>query len=252
MNVEEEFLQKRFVDLANQSYRNNIYTFTGFLSASEQDLFYRTLPGLGQIGYTLFGGVDGCERQMLRFGKEEMLGYEEPFPICCVQIRPTAPKFADKLTHRDFLGALMNLGIERNTLGDIFITDKTGYVFCHEKVAEYMLVSVDRIRHTTVKCKLLAEAPEATLPTLKKESLIVSSERLDGIVAKLFHLSRSQSLLLFREKKVFVNGRCMENNSGICKEGDIVSVRGCGKFIYRGCVHETKKGNLSITLERYV
>lgn len=250
--MEEEFLQKRFVDLANQSYRNSVYTFTGFLSASEQDLFYRIHPQIGQISYKLFGGVEGCERQMLRFGSEEQLGYEEAFPICCVEIRPTAPKFADKLSHRDFLGALMNLGIERSTLGDIFIADKTGYVFCHEKVADYMLASVDRIRHTSVKCKLLQEAPEAVKPTLKEEHLIISSERLDVVVAKLFHLSRSQSLLLFREKKVFVNGRCMENNSGVCKAGDVVSVRGYGKFIYGGCIHETKKGNLNITLERYV
>lgn len=250
--MEEEFLQKRFVDLANQSYRNNIYTFTGFLSASEQDLFYRTAPQIGDIGYSLFGGVEGCERQMLRFGSPKQFGYEEEFPICCMEIKPTAPKFADKLSHRDFLGALMNLGIERSMLGDIFITDKTGYVFCHEKVAEYMLANVDRIRHTTVKCRILAEAPEAVKPTLQEQNLIVSSERLDGIVAKLYHLSRSQSLLLFREKKVFVNGRCMENNSGVCKEGDIVSVRGFGKFVYRGLVHETKKGNLSIKLERYV
>lgn len=250
--MEEEFLQKRFVDLANQSYRNNIYTFTGFLSASEQDLFYRTLPQIGGIEYMLSGGVEGCERQMLRFGSPEQLGYEEEFPICCVEIKPTAPKFADKLTHRDFLGALMNLGIERSTLGDIFITEKIGYVFCQEKVADYMLANVDRIRHTTVKCRRLTEAPEAVKPTLKQENLIVSSERLDGIIAKLFHLSRSQSLLLFREKKVFVNGRCMENNSGVCKADDVVSVRGYGKFVYRGLVHETKKGNLSITLERYV
>lgn len=252
MGTEEEFLQKRFVDLANQSYRNNIYTFTGFLSVSEQDLFYRTAPQIGGISYAFFGGVEGCERQMLRFGAREQLGYEEDFPICCVEIKPTAPKFADKLSHRDFLGALMNLGIERNTLGDIFITDKIGYVFCHEKVADYMLINVDRIRHTTVKCQLLAEPPETVKPTLKQENLIVSSERLDGIVAKLFHLSRSQSLLLFREKKVFVNGRCMENNSGVCRDGDIVSVRGHGKFVYHGPVHETKKGNLSISLERYV
>ncbi len=250
--MEDEFLSKRLVDLANQSYRNNIFTFTGFLSSAEQDTFYHMLPKIGQISYTLSGGVDGCERQMLRFGSEEQLGYEEPFPICCVEIRPTAIKFAEALSHRDFLGALMNLGIERSTLGDIFISGKTGYVFCHEKVAEYMTANVDRIRHTTVTCRILQELPEAVAPTLKSEHLIISSERLDGIVAKMFHLSRSQSLVLFREKKVFVNGRCMENNSGICKEGDVVSVRGFGKFIYRGCVHETKKGNLSIAVDRYV
>lgn len=252
MNTEEEFLQKRIIDLANQSYRNNIYTFTGFLNPAQQDLFYRSLSEIGGVEYRLFGGVEGCERQILRFGGEESLGYEEPFPISCIEIKPLMAKFADTLSHRDFLGALMNLGVERTTLGDIFLDGKTGYVFCLKKVEEYIVENLTRIRHTTVKCTVLEEVPGAVEPKLEPVNLIVSSLRLDGIIARYFHLSRSRSLLLFREKKIFVNGRCMENNSGICKEGDVVSVRGYGKFIYKGCVHETKKGNLSIVLEKYV
>ena len=252
MTDDTELLKKRFIELANKSYNSGIFVFTDFLGLAEQSAFSEIGKEIRGIPYTAFGGVSGAERVMIRFGNEDELGYAQPFPIRCLRIRPKAERFAEKLSHRDFLGALMNLGIERNTLGDIFISDKTGYVFCHEKVVDYIVENLDRIRHTTVKCRLLAEAPEAVKPTLKQENLIVSSERLDGIIAKLFHLSRSQSLLLFREKKVFVNGRCMENNSGVCKADDVVSVRGFGKFIYRGCVHETKKGNLSISLERYV
>lgn len=252
MNAEEEFLQKRMIDLASQSYRNNVYTFTGFLNPAQQDLFYRALPEIGGVEYRLFGGVEGCERQVLRFGGEESLGYEEPFPISCIEIKPLMAKFAEALSHRDFLGALMNLGVERTTLGDIFLDEKTGYVFCLKKVEEYIVENLTRIRHTTVKCTVLEEIPKAVEPRLETVNLIVSSLRLDGIIARHFHLSRSQSILLFREKKIFVNGRCMENNSGICKEGDVVSVRGYGKFIYKGCIHETKKGNLSIELEKYV
>lgn len=252
MNAEDEFLQKRIKDLANQSYRNNIYTFTGFLNPSEQDLFYGILPEIGEVEYRFFGGTEGSERQVLRFGGAESLGYEEDFPISCIEIKPLMEKFADNLSHRDFLGALMNLGVERATLGDIFLDGKTGYVFCLKKVEDYIVENLTRIRHTTVSCKVLEEVPEAVEPKLESVDLIVSSLRLDGIVAKHFHLSRSQSLLLFREKKIFVNGRCMENNSGICQEGDVVSVRGHGKFIYKGCIHETKKGNLSIEVDRYV
>lgn len=111
--------------------------------------------------------------------------------------------------------------------------------------------NLTKIRHTVVRCRILDEIPEQSKPQVTEETLIVSSLRLDGIVAKLYHLSRSQSLLLFREKKVFVDGRCMENNSGICKEGSIVSVRGYGRFVYQGLAHETKKGNLSIQIGRY-
>ena len=89
------------MDLANQSDRNGHYTFTGFLSQGEQDLFYRTLPELAGISYTLFGGMEGCERQMIRFGDSGQLGYEEAFPIVCMEIAPKMEKFADTLSHRD-------------------------------------------------------------------------------------------------------------------------------------------------------
>lgn len=249
---EDEFIQKRIVDLANQAYRGNQFTFSGFLSQGEIDLFYQMLPDISFVAYTLFGGQEGCDRQMLRFGSEEELGYEEPFPIVCVEIAPRMEKFAEQLSHRDFLGALMHLGIDRSLLGDIQISGKTAYVFCHEKMADYLTQEVGRIRHTNVKCRILTQAPDAIKPTVKEEVLIVSSLRFDGIVSKLYHMSRSQSLLLFREKKIFVNGRCMENNSGIPHEGDVVSVRGYGKFVYEKVLHETKKGNLSVKVNRYI
>lgn len=251
MTAEDQFLQKRFLDLANQSYHKNQFTFTDFLSPGELDLFFQCKDQIGRISYEIFGGVKGVERQMIRFGSVEELGYEEAFPICCLEIKPTMLKFADALTHRDFLGALMHLGIERGMLGDIQVKEKTAYLFCQESMADYILQSLDKVKHTVVKVKQLEEAPDFLSPSLKTEKLIVSSLRIDGIIAKLFHLSRSQSLLLFREKKVFVNGRCMENNSGVLKEGDIVSVRGEGKFVYDGLEHETKKGNLSVSVSRY-
>jgi RNA-binding protein YlmH len=126
------------------------------------------------------------------------------------------------------------------------------YLFCLKKVTEYIVENLSQIKHTSVKCALLAQPPEAVKPRLEQVNLIVSSPRLDGVIAKLYHLSRSESIVLFREKKVFVNGRCMENNSGTCKEGDVISVRGFGRFVYNGSIHETKKGNLSISLARYV
>ena len=252
MNREDEFLQKRIMDPANQSYRGNRYTFTGFLSQGEQDVFYQTIPKLPFTDYALFGGADGCERQMLRFGSAAQFGYEEDFPIACIEIAPRQEKFADTLTHRDFLGALMHLGIDRSTLGDIQIREKTAYLFCHEKVQDYIVENLDKIRHTSVKCTVLNDLLDAVRPALQEETLTVSSLRFDSIVAKIYHLSRSQSLVLFREKKVFVNGRCMENNSMALKEGDVVSVRGYGRFVYNKVMHETKKGNLCVRVSRYV
>ena len=94
--------------------------------------------------------------------------------------------------------------------------------------------------------------PEEVKPQLEPVELIVASTRLDTIVAKLYHLSRNQALDLFRKKLVLVNGRIYENNSGNPKDGDVVAVRGYGKFIFRNIQYDTKKGKQAILVERYV
>ena len=111
--------KNRFHDLAERSYARDLFTFTGFLGLGEQDAFWQEEPKLKYAGYTLYGGCENADRVMVRFGNAEKFGYDVPFPIVCIHIRPLASKFADELTHRDFLGALMNLGIDRSTLGDI-------------------------------------------------------------------------------------------------------------------------------------
>ena len=115
MSVENEKeiqqLKNRIRELADKSYNQNQYTFTGFLGLAEQDALWQVEREVKFAGITLYGGREEAERKILRFGSEAELGYEQPFPICCIRIRPLSAKFADKLSHRDYLGALMNLGI---------------------------------------------------------------------------------------------------------------------------------------------
>ena len=250
--TEEELLRKRLTELAQKSYQSSIYTFTNFLSAAQQDVYYRMERELSYAGVTMFGGMDGTERQVVRFGSEDQLGYEEAFPITCLVMEPLIQKFADDLSHRDFLGALMNLGIERELLGDIIVKNKTGYLFCLERIAPYIIENLEQVRHTHIKVYEAKELPESIRPTLAEQKIVVSSERLDGVIAKVYHLSRSQSLDLFREKKIFVNGRQCENNSYICKEQDVVSVRGYGKFIFEQIMGTTGKGRLSVRVNQYI
>lgn len=249
---EEEELKRRILDLANRCYQSNVYTFSGFLSPSDQALIYDMEKGITFVPWTLFGGGEDCERRMIRFGSEELLGYEEPFPISCLIVRPLIQKFADALSHRDFLGALMHLGIERDILGDIIVKDNVGYVFCEDAMAEYLAEHLDKVKHTSVLCEITKECPQAAKPELAEEELVVSSNRCDAIIAKVYKLSRSQSIELFRAKRVFVGGRQYENNSGVLKSGDVVSVRGFGKFVFDGFLHETKKGRIRIRVRKYI
>ena len=249
---EDALLEKRFFELAGRSFRNGIFLFTDFLSVGEQAVFFEMERELKFAGCELYGGTERCERRMLRFGSEEACGYEAEFPIACVRIRPAQKKFADELTHRDVLGALMHLGVERGVLGDIFVKEQEAVLFCRDSMADFVAENLVRIRHTTVICALIDEIPPGLAPKLRAEELVVSSDRADGIVAKVYGLSRSESLGLFRQKKIFVNGRKYENNSGVLKDGDLVSVRGYGRFIFEGTLRETKKGRNRIKISRYI
>lgn len=244
-------LKKRIVELARKSYEHNIYTYTGFLNMAEQDIFYGMLAEVKGTDYELYGGREDCERQMLRFGSEESLGYAEAFPIVCLAVRPLIEKFAENMTHRDYLGAIMNLGIDRSTVGDIFINGKTAYLFCTDKIAAYIQENLDKVRHTNVKCVEVDVMEELPVKEPEEIHFTVASERVDGIISKVYNLSRNQSLLLFRERKVYVNGRLNENNSYTMKSGDKVSVRGYGRFLYYGAGHETKKGKWSVSAGIY-
>lgn len=250
---EKELLQlrKRLAELSRKSWEHNIYTYTGFLSMAEQDVFYGMSVEERGKDYELFGGREGCERQMLRFGSPESLGYEEDFPIVCLSVKPLAEKFGESLTHRDVLGALMNLGIDRSNLGDIFIEGKSAWLFCTEKIAPYLTENLHKVRHTNVKCLAADAGKELPIKEPEEIHVTVSSERADGMIAKIYNLSRNQSLELFRGKKIYVNGRLNENNSYIMKSGDVVSVRGHGRFVYYGADHETKKGKWSVSAGIY-
>ena len=248
---ELQLLQKRMLELAERSYNNNIYTFTPFLGLSEQQAFYEVQRDVAYAGYGMEGGSPLCERKMIRFGSPEALGYEEAYPIQCLKIQPLTPKFAEHLTHRDFLGAIMNLGIERSTVGDIFVEDKEAVVFCQDSIADYLTENLEQVRRTRVECVVSEVTEQLREPATEQVSLSVSSARIDTVVSKLYNIARSQSLELFRVGRVFVNGRVTENNSYVLKNGDSVTARGFGRFIYTGEQGETRKGKVRIGVEVY-
>lgn len=192
-----------------------------------------------------------CERKMIRFGSPEVMGYEVQYPIACLRIKPLQSKFAEQLSHRDFLGAIMNLGIERSTVGDIFVQDKEAVVFCQEGIADYLIRNLEQVRHTHVRCEMTEVTKQMAEPVREPVALTVSSPRIDTVISKLYNIARSRSLELFRSGRVYVNGRLIENNSYALKPADSVTVRGFGRFVYTGEQGETKKGKVRINLEVY-
>lgn len=248
---ELQHLKNRLLELAERSYSHGIYTFTPFLGLSEQQVFYEVQRDVAYAGFGMEGGSPLCERKMVRFGSPDLLGYEEDYPIRCLMIEPMTPKFAEHLSHRDFLGAIMNLGIERGIVGDIFVQDKEAVVFCQESIADYLTESLEQVRHTHVKCTAVEASMHLREPVREEMSLSVSSPRIDTVIAKVYGIARSRSLELFSAGRVFVNGRLTENSSYALKKGDAVTARGFGRFVYVGEQGETRKGKMRICVEVY-
>lgn len=244
-------IKKRLLDLANKSFRQNTFCFTGFLSLAEQDIYFRMEKELLFSHPALFGGDNQAERKMIRFGSLEDLGYEEDYPITCIHVKPLLSKFSDDFSHRDFLGALMNLGMERDCIGDIRIGNKEGYLYCKSTMADFVCENLIKIKHTHVKCEIVIQIGETGLEAPSEQDVVVGSLRIDACLSKIYNISRAESITLFIEKKVFANGRLVENNSRSLKQGEIVSVRGYGKFLFQEIKYETKKGKYCLSVALY-
>lgn len=245
-NIDEKLLTKRFKDLADKAYSRNIDIYTNFLGLMELSIFHELSKDLSYIDHELFGGANFCERKILRFGP----GISS-YPISCIHIRPTLKKFSDILTHRDFLGALINLGIKRETLGDIIIKDNEAYVFCLNSISDYIINNLDKVKHTSIKCNISSDIPDESYITISKHEYNVASLRLDAIIAEICNISRSNSQTLIREKKIFTNGILNENNSYNVKENDSITIRGYGRFIFGETIRTTKKGRFYVTISKY-
>ena len=248
---------KRFLEAAAQSAAAFTYRYTDFLSPSEaaeglkaaREVSGRNAAYTGNV--RAFGGAEGCERVMLRFGDPEEFGYEEPFPIRIVRAR-TPGKFSDELTHRDYLGALMNLGIRRDTVGDIRLDGNDAWIFAEEAVAPFIVENLTRVKHTAVRCVIEEALPDDVLPKREPVSVNAASPRLDGILAHLLHQSRGKTKELFAQHAVLLNGYECTSESEVPKENDVIVVRGYGKFLYRGVTGRTRKGGVVMELERYL
>lgn len=255
IEIESRELHDRMLDLADKSYHSNVFTYSPFLSLAEQEIYYESSKELSYASPRLFGGDDECERKIIRFGNPEEFGYDEFYPIKIVLISPSSEKFADELTHRDFLGAIVNLGINRSMIGDIRVQKSRGIVFSHKNVAEIICNELIRVKRTTVHAEIVdAESLESYGFVQRFEELheSVASKRADLIIAKVCKLSREKVKTLFENEMVAVNGRICKKPEYSLEIGDVFSVRGYGKFIYREDSFRSRKGNVGIVVDKYL
>lgn len=264
LTKEEQITYRHLYDLHMLAERRGIPVYSGFIGLNETNMLYRVfddkkIPHSLVGNYILtYGGYQGAERVMVCFLPDTLYNVPEyrEFPIECIKIGALNHKFCDALTHRDYLGTAMGLGIERNQIGDIIVKKEengavTGYIFCCKDKAP-LLMDITKVRHTSVHAEAVDGAGLALIQKYKDIQGSVPSLRLDAVTAAAARISRSGSLALIKEGSVFLNGRmCTGSSKNIC-DGDIISIRGYGKYRIEVSQSVTKKGRYHITVKQYI
>ncbi len=250
MERETLFIRK-MQELADTAYQRSIVSFSDFLDLYEIHMIHSINWKEHGVSLCLSGGYETAERQMAAF-LPDALSYDWSYPFSCLRIRAAAPRFSVSPSHRDYLGAVLGLGIERRVVGDILPGDREAFLFCEDSMTDFLCSELRMVGRTAVTVSVCEDPEEIPQPRVEEITGTVASPRLDSVIALAFHSSRSSMLPLIGEGKVFVNGRLIPSNGYNLSSGDLISVRGYGKFRFGECVSKTKKGRNLVRLYRYI
>lgn len=248
---EDRVLLAKLWDKIQAGMQRNIIANTCFLSPREQELA-RYLFGTPQ-GLHLFGGYPEAERKMLVYLPEyldESALTDDGSPTVC--LRATFYQ-GDTLSHRDFLGALMGAGIARETLGDICVDTGCCDFFVTAEIAPYILQNFESAGRAKVR---LSQIPLSQVHVPEPETTQIrdtlASLRLDSVISAGFRIGRSQAAQYISAGKAAIDGLPCEKPDKTISEGAKISVRGLGKIKLTAVNGQTKKGRISVVIDRYV
>lgn len=215
--------------------------FTAFLTEREQQLAKFTAEASG-ADCSFWGGYETAVRKMFSFPMAE----PEDFPLEAVTF---SFRGKDKLTHRDFLGALMSLGVKRDQIGDILVAEGAAVIFASKTVVS-LLSEIEKVGRVGVRLQsgICIDLPQQEFDEI---SVICASNRIDAVISAVCGLSREKSAALIKAGAVVINGVQCSSVSENVAEGDIFSVKGYGKFIFDSVGNLTKKGKNHIIIKKY-
>lgn len=248
---EDKILLAKVWDKINTGLCRNIPTNTCFLTPRELELT-RFLFGNLQ-GLHTFGGYEEAERQMLCYLPDyldEGSLTQEDSPLVC--LRATF-YHGDSPSHRDFLGALMGVGISRESIGDICVGNGSCDFFLTAEIAPYVLQNFTGAGRTSVQLETIPISQvQVPLPETKEIRDTLASLRLDNVISAGFRISRTLASQYITTGRSAINGLPCEKPDKALEEGARISVRGLGKIKLKSVNGQTKKGRISVVIDRYI
>lgn len=246
--MEHEALLRRITDLQDRCRRAGQLTSTPFLTPAEQAAADQWCRHQGGPLPTFFGGAEGCERRAVFFLPEWMEALDDEAVIAALRI----DAFFGTPGHRDYLGALLALGVRREWIGDIRIQNQTAWVFCLPTVAG-QLSELTRAGNVSVKVSRVSLS-EVPVPEARRKLLrfSVQSPRFDAVLSETFRLSRASAVKLIAAGTASLNYLPCTKNDAPVTEGDVLSLKGYGKADIREIGGSSRKGRMFVTAEVYL
>lgn len=242
-----DLLLSRLNEYVELSFERNGYLkFTEFLDeyqCSAATVLFKTIYF---ENYRFFGGYDDATRRMVAVYSFDC--EPENAPITVLKLVLSDNKY---LSHRDILGSLMNLNIERSLIGDICIIDGQAFVVCTEIAAKVIRNELATVGKSHVTVSETDELSEYT-PSVEELTFIIASERLDCIVSAVMKIGRSKAEELISAGSVFVSGVAEKNNSKKMKEDVKISIRGFGKFLIVSMSDKTNRGRTKLVIKKFI
>ena len=260
LNDEERRLAARVAELSARAATGEI-TVTSYLTPREQLVLAERFAGDPGC-FSADGGYAAAERKRFFFLPDYVRDTEEPYRTeLLADIRAeklTAVKITGSgyraLAHRDYLGAVLNLGVKRESLGDLCVPDAfSAVLFADRTLAAFLTGTLTRVANDAVRVRPFV--PPADFDGGRRFlscSDTIPSPRADAVVAAICNLAREKAQALFREGKVEIAYEPAEKTDRQVCEGDVIVVRGVGKFLIRSLSGQTKKGRYRLQFDRYL
>ncbi len=250
MDTNEKLLCAKAEDLFSLCDKYCSARFSDFLDGGEQAVIHDNVTFPYGYKVCFFGGFPDAEKKIMGVFPEWENENPSDFPIACLKIEGG---FSRKLNHRDYLGTILSLGITPSKLGDIVVSDGFAYVFLHSDVVGYIKDNLHKIGNQGVKITVAENLDKIKIERKYRTfGAVCASVRLDAVVGAAANISRSQSAALIDGGKVKVNHREVIKPAETVNEGDLLSIRGFGRFIVHSFDGETRKNRLHITLKQYI
>ena len=251
---EERILLARVMDKLEAAEQKNIPACTSFLSPHESEAVSRLIAACSHPRHLLFGGYDGAERRVCLFlpdwMEDGMDAFDGEGPIAALR---ATWRGDDSLSHRDFLGALMGMGVSRASVGDILMGDGSCDLLLLREVSQFICQSMDSAGRTKLSLSPISltdiQPPQAQVKVIRDT---VATLRLDAVAAAGFSISRSRAADHISAGHVALNWQECTKPDRLVTQGDTISCRGLGKCVLAQVGGQSKKGRTMIVMERYV